>query len=84
MRGPVTSFGLEERGSTTVSYTHLDVYKRQLVDTLRDEQKERHIERLSRGECNPAAGLVFIEIIDNLERISDHAENMAEYIMNEM
>ncbi|MGP1348136.1 MAG: Na/Pi cotransporter family protein [Stomatobaculum sp.] len=55
-----------------------------LVDTLRDEQKERHIERLSRGECVPAAGIVFIEIIDNLERISDHAQNMAEYIMNEM
>ncbi len=55
-----------------------------LVDSLRDEQKERHIERLSRGECNPAAGIVFIGIIDNLERISDHAENMAEYIMDEM
>ena len=55
-----------------------------LVDSLRDEQKERHMDRLSRGECKPEAGLVFIEIIDNLERISDHAQNMAEYIMNEM
>lgn len=54
------------------------------VDALRDEQKERHIERLSKGECIPAAGIVFIEMIDNLERISDHAENMAEYIMDEM
>ena len=55
-----------------------------LVDSLRDEQKERHMDRLSRGECKPEAGLVFIEIIDNLERISDHAQNMAEYIMNEI
>lgn len=55
-----------------------------LVDSLRDEQKERHMERLSNGECKPEAGLVFIEIIDNLERISDHAQNMAEYIMNEI
>ena len=55
-----------------------------LVDSLRDEQKERHMDRLSRGECKPEAGLVFIEIIDNLERTSDHAQNMAEYIMNEI
>lgn len=55
-----------------------------LVDSLRDEQKERHMDRLSRGECKPEAGLVFIEIIDNLERISDHAQNIAEYIMNEI
>lgn len=55
-----------------------------IVDSLRDEQKERHMDRLSRGECKPEAGLVFIEIIDNLERISDHAQNMAEYIMNEI
>ncbi len=53
------------------------------VDMLRDDQKERHIERLSRGECDPAAGIIFIEIIDNLERISDHAENIAEYIVQE-
>jgi len=55
-----------------------------LVDSLRDEQKERHMERLSKGECKPEAGHVFIEIIDNLERISDHAQNVAEYIMNEI
>ena len=54
------------------------------MDSLRDEQKERHMERLSKGECTPEAGHVFIEIIDNLERISDHAQNVAEYIMNEI
>ena len=45
--------------------------------------KETHIERLSAGQCDPAAGIVFIEIVDNLERISDHAQNMAEYILSE-
>ncbi len=54
------------------------------VDLLRDEMKEQHIERLSSGQCDPAAGIVFIEIVDNLERISDHAQNMAEYIMSEI
>ena len=53
------------------------------VDALRDAHKERHIERLSRGECEPSTGIVFIEIVDNLERISDHAENMAHYVLKE-
>ena len=53
------------------------------VDQLRDELKVSHIDRLSRGECDPAAGIVFIEIVDNLERISDHAENLAQYVLKE-
>ena len=53
------------------------------VDLLRDDQKERHIDRLSRGECVPEAGIVFIEIVDNLERISDHAQNLADYLIEE-
>ena len=54
------------------------------VDQLRDDLKVRHIDRLSRGECDPAAGIVFIEIVDNLERISDHAENLAQYVLKEL
>ena len=54
------------------------------VDQLRDDLKIRHIDRLSRGECDPAAGIVFIEIVDNLERISDHAENLAQYMLKEL
>ena len=54
------------------------------VDQLRDDLKIRHIDRLSRGECDPAAGIVFIEIVDNLERISDHAENLAQYVLKEL
>ena len=54
------------------------------VDQLRDDMKIRHIDRLSRGECDPSAGIVFIEIVDNLERISDHAENLAQYVLKEL
>lgn len=46
--------------------------------------REKHIERLAHGECIPAAGIVFIDIISNLERISDHAMNLAEYVRREL
>lgn len=54
------------------------------VDNLEEELREKHIERLSSGQCVPSAGVVFLDIISNLERISDHAYNLAGYIKNEM
>ncbi len=54
------------------------------VDTMEEEMREKHIERLSRGECVPSAGIVFLDILTNLERISDHAYNLAGYVKNEL
>ncbi len=54
------------------------------VDSLEEEMREKHIERLSSGECVPSAGVVFLDVISNLERISDHAYNLAGYIKNEL
>lgn len=54
------------------------------VDNLEEELRDKHIERLSRGECEASSGVAFLDIISNLERISDHAYNLAGYIKNEM
>lgn len=54
------------------------------VDTQEEELREKHIERLSSGECVPSAGIVFLDILSNLERISDHAYNLAGYVKDEM
>ena len=54
------------------------------MDSLEEELREKHIERLSKGKCVPSAGVVFLDVISNLERISDHAYNLAGYIKNEM
>ncbi|MCI8724588.1 MAG: Na/Pi cotransporter family protein [Hungatella sp.] len=54
------------------------------VDSLEEELREKHIERLSSGRCIPSAGVVFLDILTNLERISDHAYNLAGYIKNEI
>ena len=54
------------------------------VDTLEEEMRDKHIERLSKNECNPSAGVVFLDILSNLERISDHAYNVAGYVKDEL
>lgn len=53
------------------------------VDNLEEELREKHIERLSSGKCKASTGVIFLDIISNLERISDHAYNLAGYVKNE-
>ena len=54
------------------------------VDSQEEELREKHIERLSAGECKASAGVVFLDIISNLERVSDHAYNLAGCVKDEM
>lgn len=54
------------------------------VDNLEEEMREEHIERLSTGKCDSSSGVIFLDIINNLERISDHAYNLAGYVKNEI
>ena len=51
---------------------------------LEEELRERHIERLSSHKCTPENGIVFLEALSNLERISDHAHNIAGFVRDEM
>lgn len=54
------------------------------VDTLEEELRERHIDRLSDNLCSTETGVIFLDAINNLERISDHAHNIAGYVRDEM
>lgn len=54
------------------------------VDYIEGELREKHIERLSENLCAPRAGVVFLDILSNLERISDHADNIAGYVKKEL
>lgn len=47
------------------------------VDNKERELQQRHVERLTRGECTPEAGMIFSDIISGLERVADHATNIA-------
>ncbi|MBO5278975.1 MAG: Na/Pi cotransporter family protein [Lachnospiraceae bacterium] len=55
-----------------------------MVDTLEEELREKHIQRLSNNQCKPSAGVMFLDIVSNLERMSDHAYNIAGYVKDEM
>ena len=47
------------------------------VDEKERELQQSHVDRLTRNECTPAAGMLFSDIVSGLERVSDHATNIA-------
>lgn len=55
----------------------------QVVDTLKESLRTRHIFRMQKGDCSIEAGFVLSDIITNLERASDHCSNIAVCIIDE-
>ncbi|MBO4336943.1 MAG: Na/Pi cotransporter family protein [Lachnospiraceae bacterium] len=47
------------------------------IDAKERELQNRHVERLEKNECSPEAGMLFSDIISGLERVADHATNIA-------
>lgn len=66
-------------------YTHMQdvIDLEERVDEMEREFQKAHVERLTKGECSPAAGMLFSDIISGLERVADHATNIAFAIMDQ-
>ena len=47
------------------------------VDEKERELQKKHVERLTKGECSPEAGMIFSDLVSGLERVADHATNIA-------
>lgn len=51
------------------------------IDLMIETVRSRHIQRLKSGECQIDGGTIYMEILTNLERISDHCSNIAARIV---
>jgi phosphate:Na+ symporter len=49
----------------------------EVIDYLCDELKNRHITRMQKGLCSMEKGFIYLDVLTNLERISDHCSNVA-------
>ncbi|WP_036785838.1 Na/Pi cotransporter family protein [Pontibacillus chungwhensis] len=57
------------------------VQKENQIDQYERSYRKKHILRMNEGVCTGPAGIVFVDIISNLERIGDHAVNIAEEVL---
>ncbi len=53
------------------------------IDEMERELQQSHVARLTRNECTPGAGMIFSDVISGLERVADHATNIAFSILDE-
>lgn len=72
------------RKTENVEYIRNVVKCEDLVDNLEEEFRERHIMRLSKNLCNTESGVIFVDLLVNMERISDHSMNIADYMRDEI
>lgn len=75
---------MKARETENIEYVRKVVKLEDIVDTLEEELREKHIKRLSQNLCDSETGVIFIDTMVNIERISDHSLNIANYIRDEM
>mgnify|MGYP001083380465 CR=1 FL=1 len=71
---------IKARETGNITYVANVEQMEKMVDVLWEDLRQAHIERLSQGICNSETGIIFIDTLTNLERISDHSLNIAQFI----
>jgi len=54
----------------------------QKIDEMEKTLANGHIERLKKNQCTPRMGMIFTDLASNLERVADHATNIANSIID--
>ncbi|HWL25220.1 MAG TPA: Na/Pi cotransporter family protein, partial [Ureibacillus sp.] len=76
-----TSLAALEKNDVTSAQNAVE--KENQLDSLERQFRKKHIQRLTEGKCSAQAGIVFVDIISNLERVGDHAVNISEAVLGQ-
>ena len=71
------------RETEKMAYVQQVVQIEDEIDDLEEDLRTQHINRLARNQCSAARGAIFLDMLSNIERISDHANNIVEYVADE-
>lgn len=52
------------------------------IDEMERSLQKSHVRRLAKGKCSASAGVVYMDMVTGLERIADHATNIAFSILD--
>ena len=51
------------------------------LNRMQMDFRQSHVQRMSENICSPEAGLIFIDLVDNVEKIGDHLTNIAQAVI---
>jgi len=58
--------------------------REEVVNGLRNRLKDNHVARLERKQCHVLSGVVFLDVVSNLEKIGDHLTNVAQKVIDDL
>ena len=73
----ILSLSLKSLSSQDVALAQQVEPLEQVIDTLKEQMRTRHILRMQQGHCSIEAGFVLSDLLTDLERTSDHCSNIA-------
>ncbi|MFZ5942731.1 MAG: Na/Pi cotransporter family protein [Bacillota bacterium] len=79
----ILTLSLEALKTDNIQLAKQVVASDDIIDQMEKDLRRGHIGRLNEGTCNGSAGAVYLDILSNLERIGDHAVNIAGYVLGE-
>jgi len=63
---------------------HVVLENEDRINTLQVDLKAQHIERVNRGGYNYLSGIIYIDFVDNMEKIGDHLSNIAQGVLRHL
>ncbi len=75
------SNSVEALSNQSIELAEKVISEEERVDNLEERMRNEHIQRLTNRECNPKVGVVYLDVLTNLERVADHALNVAEVVI---
>lgn len=74
-----TAIHAMESNSKDMAYQVIELEAK--IDEIEKRCRKGHILRLNRQECTPESGIIFLDIVNDLERISDLAAKLAKVVI---
>ncbi len=51
------------------------------LNKMQIDFRRSHVQRMTEGVCSAETGLVFIDMVDNVEKVGDHLTNIAQAVI---
>ena len=75
------TYALEAMRTSNVELACKVIKMEEQVDMMEKSCRANHMNRLNNSSCSIDSGVIYLDIISNLERVSDHAVNIAQQVI---
>lgn len=76
------SYAIDAMEKSDVELAYKIIRMEERVDMMEKSCRANHMQRLNNSTCNFETGIIYLDIITNLERISDHSLNIAQQVIS--